>query len=413
MFLLHSIDAPTTALLFALGALALVSFCVWSVLLGHAATTMVRLPTAASGLGAAARDETVCVVVPAHNEAGCIGRLVDSLRAQDHPGAHFVLALDRCTDDTAEIARRHIAGDDRFEIVEITSCPDGWAGKVNAAGTGVSASKFAAGADLLVFTDADCVFHPGCLRSCSALLHERELDLLSLLSTLETRSWFDWVCQPAATLELIRQYPLLRANRPDASRRPFANGQFMMFRSEAYRSVGGHEAVHDALLEDIAFARLLSHPDHGLRTGLLLADGMVRCRMYDTWPQFRAGWKRIYTESLNKKSRRMQTASMKIRLVGTVLPLGSIAGVVASAALLPEAGVLGEIVLILSVLGGLAWLLGIAVVIRAGRAPLLSAPMQLAGAWLVGGILAEASRDLASGRPMRWGGREYVLEDRS
>lgn len=413
MFILHSIDAPTSAVLIALATLATGSTAVWAVLLCHTAKTVIRLPTGAAGLASPAGDEQVCVIVPAHNEAGCIGRLVDSLRAQDHPGARFVLALDRCTDDTAEIARTHIDGDDRFEIVEVTSCPDGWAGKVNAARTGVTESEFAADADLLVFTDADCVFHPGCLRSCSALLHERELDLLSLLSTLETRGWFDWVCQPAATLELIRQYPLLRANRPDATRRPFANGQFMMFRSKAYKSVGGHEAVHDALLEDIAFARLLSHPDHGFRTGLLLAGGMVRCRMYDTWPQFRAGWKRIYTESLNKKSRRMQTASMKIRLVGTVMPLGAMMGVVGSALLLPEAGALGEVVLILSALGVLAWLLGIAVVVRAGRAPLLSAPMQIVGAWLVGGILAEASRDLASGRPMRWGGREYVLEDRS
>jgi glycosyltransferase involved in cell wall biosynthesis len=413
MLILSAIDAPAAALLIVLATLSAATAAVWGVVLGHALRTIARLPTAAAGLAAPARDESVAVVVPAHNESGTIGRLVDSLRAQDHPGARFVLALDRCTDDTEAVARRHIADDDRFEIIEIDACPDEWAGKVNAAWTGVQRSRAAADADLLVFTDADCAFDPGCLRACAGLLHGRGLDLLSLLSTLETRGWFEWVCQPAATLELVRQYPLLRANRTDRTQRPFANGQFMMFRADAYHAVGGHEAVRDALLEDIAFARLLALPRHGYRTGLLLAGGMVRCRMYENWSQFRTGWKRIYTESLNRRSRRMRSASWRTRAVGTLLPLAS-AGCLA-AALAVETGEdpLGVIALASALAGLGLWVLGLAVVLASGRAPLPSLPLQIAGSWLVGGILAEGARDLASGTPTRWGGRAYVLEDRS
>lgn len=411
MLTLSAIAAP--ALLIALSVLAAACAVVWGVVLVHALLTALRLPTAAAGLAAAAREETVCVVVPAHNEAGCIGRLVDSFRAQDHPGARFVLALDRCTDDTAAIARDRIGGDARFEIVEIDACPDGWAGKVHAARAGVERSRGAADADLLVFTDADCAFHPGCLRATSALLHGRGLDLLSLLSTLETRGFFEWVAQPSATLELVRQYPLLRANRAGRSRRPFANGQFMMFRAGAYRAVGGHEAVRDALLEDIAFARLLSLPRHGLRTGLLLAGGMVRCRMYENGAQFRTGWKRIYTESLNRRSARMRAAAWRVRAMGTALPLAAAACLAAALVIDPADGALGDFALIAALAGLGAWAAAWAVVLVSGRAPLASLPLQVVGAWVVGGILSEGARDLASGTPVRWGGREYVLEDRS
>jgi GT2 family glycosyltransferase len=414
MFTLAVINTSLNTLLVVLTVLAIASAVVWGILLWHVLRTVVRLPTAAAGLDMDPGPGTsICVVVPAHNEQDSIERLIDSFKAQDHPDTHFVLALDRCSDNTAAVARERIAGDPRFEIIEISECPDGWAGKVNAAWTGVTKSRAAADADLLVFTDADCAFDPGCLRSCAALLHARGLDLLSLLSTLDTHAWFERVAQPTATLELMRQYPLTRANRTDDEQRPFANGQFMMFRADAYRAVGGHEAVHDALLEDIAFARLLALPRNGLRTGLLLADGMVRCRMYDTWDQFRTGWKRIYTESLNRRSQRMRSAVWRVRMMGTVLPAASVIALGISLFVDPETAPVRTTAIIASSIGLGLWAIGCGAIVRAGRAPLWTIPLQIVGAWLVGGILAEGARDLASGRPTRWGGREYVLEDRS
>ncbi len=414
MLTLNVIHLTLNTLLGILTILAIASAVVWGILLWHVLRTVFRLPTAAAGLEMDPGPQaSICVIVPAHNEQDSIGRLIDSLKAQDHPQARFVLALDRCTDETASVAREAIAADPRFEIIEIADCPDGWAGKVNAAWTGVQKSEAARDADLLVFTDADCAFDPGCLRACAALLHDRGLDLLSLLSTLDTVAWFERFAQPTATLELMRQYPLTRANRTDAVQRPFANGQFMMFRAKAYRAVGGHEAVHDALLEDIAFARLLALPRNGLRTGLLLANGMVRCRMYDTWDQFRTGWKRIYTESLNRRSLRMRSAAWRVRMMGTVLPAASALALIIALLVDPETVPVRSAAIIASSIGLGLWLIGCGTIVRAGRAPLWTIPLQMVGAWFVGGILAEGAHDLANGRPTRWGGREYVLEDRS
>ncbi len=184
----------------------------------------------------------VCVVVPAHNESRVIAGLVRSLRAETYPDMRVVLALDRCTDDTASLARAEIGDDRRFEIVEIDACPPEWVGKVHALHAGVTRSRGAADADYLLFADADTSFAPGCIAASLALMRERKLDLLSLLSTLSFDTWFERIVQPAATLELMRQYPLTLANAA-TDRRPFANGQFMLFTREAYEDIGGHEAV--------------------------------------------------------------------------------------------------------------------------------------------------------------------------
>ena len=59
-------------------------------------------------------------------------RVEQLLDAGFDSNAAFVLALDRYTDDTGAIARAAVGPDERFEVLEITECPDDWAGKVNA-----------------------------------------------------------------------------------------------------------------------------------------------------------------------------------------------------------------------------------------------------------------------------------------
>lgn len=366
------------------------------------------LPTARDGIAAAEEKppaEKACVIVPAHNEAGTIATLIDSLKAQDYDRLSFVLALDRCTDDTRGVAERAIDRDPRFEIIEIDHCPDDWAGKVNAAWTAYQRSSAAQAADSLLFTDADTKFDPACIRACLALARKRRLDMLSLFCTLRDDLWFERVVQTAAGFELARQYPLIRANTEDHQRRrPFANGQFMLFDAGAYRAIGGHEAVKDALLEDIAFARLLTF--RGMRSGLLLADNMVRCHMYDDWAQFRKGWKRIYTESANREPKRLRRYAHRAVLLGAVLPALVLAGGVALIAMAPVSANLPVLVLCASAL--VVWLCSLFMVYRRSGARVTDAIGFVVGSVLVASIYREARRDLVSGKPTSWGGREYV-----
>ncbi len=363
------------------------------------------LPNARDGIALAEQNvptQRVCVIVPCHNEAGNIGTLIQSLREQDYDRFRVVLALDRCTDDTLRVAREAIGGDDRFEIVEITQCPDDWAGKVHAAYSGFHESEHGRSAEVLLFTDADTWLDPGCVRACVALLNDRGLNFLSLLSTLSSKRWFERVVQPVTAFELARQYPLLRVNRDDEKQRAFANGQFMMFDVQAYRAIGGHEGVKSAILEDIAFARTIARK--GFKGGLLLANDMLRCRMYDSWEEYVRGWKRIYTESENREVRRLKRYARRTPGLCVGLPALSIGLIVFSIVHDDLYGMIG------GGLGCAAWLIGMGSVYRMSRAPLVDLFGALIGAFMTGWIFREAARDLMVGNPTQWGGKSYVRE---
>jgi hypothetical protein len=43
------------------------------------------------------------------------------------------------------------------------------------------------------------------------------------------------------------------------------------------------------------------------------------------------------------------------------------------------------------------------------HAPLWTAPLHIAGAWLTADLFADAARDVRAQTPTQWGGREYDL----
>jgi biofilm PGA synthesis N-glycosyltransferase PgaC len=61
---------------------------------------------------------TITVLIPAHDEEGCIAETLASLRSQSCPPARIVVVADNCSDATIPLARR--AGVDVFETVDNT-----------------------------------------------------------------------------------------------------------------------------------------------------------------------------------------------------------------------------------------------------------------------------------------------------
>lgn len=349
---------------------------------------------------------TVCVVVPAHNEERVIGRAVRSILAQDHPSLCVVFALDRCTDGTRAILDRAAAGDERVEIVEIDSCPDDWAGKTHALGQGVARSSAARAADLLLFLDADTEMAPSCVRSAVALLTESDSDLVSLLGRLSRDRWYERIVQPMTSLELMRQNPLFRVNRAH-SRTSFANGQFLLFRRSAYQAIGGHARVKDDLLEDLAFARALKQDERPWVVAL--AGTMLRVRMYGSWDAFHRGWKRIFIESAYRRPERLRVYARLVRIAYTLLPTLSLMALVSGAIAVTDGGGVAAVAALGAGGVGLgAWLVAMTMALAAQGASVASLIASPVGAWLTGGILAEAAVDLELNRPLPWGGRVYT-----
>jgi chlorobactene glucosyltransferase len=273
---------------------------------------------------------------------------------------------------------------------------------------GVALSPATDDADLLLFADADCWFEVGAMRAAVAMLARRNAAMLSLLPTLTSETWWERIAQPAAGMELIRQFPLDEINRREQPRR-FANGQFMLFRKRFYEQLGGHEAVKDALLEDLAFARrarsVVGHEHH---IAVLIADGLVRCRMYASLAEFRKGWKRIYAESAYNRAKRLQRDGVRLILTGVAMPLFAIACLGCSA--VPLAMGDRPLALAMQMVGWASTLViavSLARIYLTQRVGPLWAACYPVGAWITAGILREAARDARTSTPTEWGGMTY------
>ena len=351
-------------------------------------------------------EDMVSIIVPAHNEARIIERCARSLMAQEWSNLEIIFVADRCTDDTVSILRKATESDHRVRIIENHDCPESWAGKCNAARLG------AAGAcgRYLIFMDADTLSDPKLIRSAVTSAKARGSSMLSLLSKLTTDAIYERRTQTVASMLLLTLYPPDRVNRETDSR-PFANGQFMLFDREWYEKIGGHEAVRDDLLEDIAFARKIDAA--GGRVHLLSSEGLLVCSMYSSTTAFRRGWQRIFIESCRRKPIRMKRWAIRMRLLGVAGPLGCLLGLLLGAMTwsLGEAG-LGLATLVVSLL---------ALVIQAGvLAAIYRTFHQTAwnlwrfpmGCEDLARILGEGARVLQRGEPVTWGGRSYVLEAR-
>ena len=266
-------------------------------------------------------DASVSIVIPAHNEERVIDKCATSLRNQTHKNLQIIFVLDRCSDRTLEILQKHAKDDDRVSIIENDSCPEGWAGKCNAARIGASEAT----GEWLLFTDADTKFDKELVRCAVASAIKRNASLLSILSTLTITKTFERIAQPIASTFLVRQYPVDKVNREHRTR-PFANGQFLLFSRKAYEEIGGHEAVKEALLEDIAFAKKIDRHTGG-RVQLLFADGLLKCSMYPTFEAFKTGWKRIYIESHSRDVKKLRGSAITALVVGVLLPFVGILGI--------------------------------------------------------------------------------------
>ncbi len=404
------------ALVWTFGALAAVGGIYWAIVAWRVRRDGANRPSLTEGLtGSLAQWPSVSVVVPAHNEEGHAPWLLRTLMTQEYSGRlEVIFVADRCTDGTLaalERVKHECAGaGSRVTVMLIDNheCPADWAGKCNAAHQGA----LRATGERLLFTDADATFESGAVRAAVKLMGDRQLELLSVLSTVSVRHLFEAVVQPVAALHLMKLYPIARVNDP-VDPMPFANGQFMLFTREAYESIGGHHSVKDALLEDIAFARRVVRVRKG-RAGLFLSGGLVRVQMYETYAQFREGWRRIFIEACHRNPRRLRRYGVECMLLGS--------GLFAAAIISSLAGVAGwahgNAGLAVGGIGcGLAALLvqqltlwRIFELVGVPRAAALAYPY---ASFAVARIHWRAAKDLRLGKPVVWGGRSYVLETTS
>ena len=229
----------------------------------------------------------ISAIIPARDEEDNIEACVASLATQTEIG-EIIVVNDQSTDRTGEILARLSETVPKLKILESTSLPAGWIGKNHAVWLGVQHAN----CEWLLFSDADTVHLP-----CSAA---RALDdarvfqaaLVSYSPEQITGLLAERALIPFIYCRLARKFNFARVNDPslpDAA----ANGQFLLIRRDAYEKVGGHRAVADAVLEDVALARRIKQA--GFRLHFASGQGIAQTRMYRSFAALWQGWaKNLY-----------------------------------------------------------------------------------------------------------------------
>jgi glycosyltransferase involved in cell wall biosynthesis len=227
---------------------------------------------------------SISVIVPARNEEASLAACLASLVTQDGATFEIIVVDDHSTDRTLTIAESFVAANPgKVRVIEAGPLPDGWTGKNNAV---VAGARVARGAWLL-FTDADTLHQPGSLAGALKEAQDNQADMLSYSPEQIAVTFWERAVLPVVFAELARQYPPSKVSDP-SSAIVAANGQYILVKREAYDAVGGHAAIADSILEDVALARAVKKS--GRRIRFRYAADAVRTRMYRNFRQLRDGW---------------------------------------------------------------------------------------------------------------------------
>jgi glycosyltransferase involved in cell wall biosynthesis len=240
----------------------------------------------------------VSAILPAKDEEGNLAECLVSVRRQTYPNLEILVVDDRSTDRTGAIARGIAATDPRIRVLRIDRLPPGWTGKTHALYHAFSQAR----GQWLLFLDADTQHAPLSLAIMMEFARSHSAALVSLLPELRCETFWEQVVQPLAAITLMQSFPL-HAVHDRRSRLAFANGQYILVERSAYLAAGGHEAVRDRFVEDIALAERVKN--QGMPIRVALVQGIVSCRMYASLGQLIRGWSRILYGALGQSAWRL------------------------------------------------------------------------------------------------------------
>ncbi len=224
----------------------------------------------------------VSVIIPARNEADNIANVVASVLASNYQSLELLVVDDRSTDDTADILANFT--DTRLKVISGEQLPDGWFGKPWACSLGAAAAT----GRILVFTDADTTHHPDLIGHTVSALQSESIDLLTLTSQQISGSFWERIVMPQVWAMLGLRYSPASVSNATRPHQVVANGQFIAVTRESYDELGGHGAVHDQVVEDLALAQ--HYFRHGKRLRMMHGESLLATRMYRSLPAMIEGW---------------------------------------------------------------------------------------------------------------------------
>ena len=216
-----------------------------------------------------ARDLTV--LIPARNEARQLARTLGALKVQA-PELQVLVVDDRSDDGTAEVALA--VGLPRLRVIPGRPMVDGWTGKLWALDQGLAEVA----TPLTLLLDADIELCPGVIAALLEQRRTKDLQMVSLMATLETRGFWEKLLLPAFVYFFKLLYPFHLSN---SSFRWVAAGAggCVLIETNILREIGAFASLKDELIDDCALAAKVKAAGHRIWTGL--SHSAISHRRYD------------------------------------------------------------------------------------------------------------------------------------
>jgi glycosyltransferase involved in cell wall biosynthesis len=215
----------------------------------------------------------VSIIVPARNEEREIEEALQSLLHLDYPDYEVLVVNDRSTDSTGVILERMRMRYPQLDVATVVELPRGWLGKNHAMECGARV----AWGELLLFTDADIIMRPDCLRRAVTYLEREQLDFLPMTPDVEMPSWLlEAFLTVFVILFTLRTKPWkLRDPKSPAH---VGIGAFNLIRKSVYQAIGTHQAIAMRPDDDLKLGKLVKK--NGYVLDLLNGNGFLRVRWY-------------------------------------------------------------------------------------------------------------------------------------
>ena len=235
----------------------------------------------------------VSILIPARNEEDNILILLTSILEQDYQNYEVIILDDDSLDGTYDICAQFAAGHRAFRVIKGKELSGQWLGK------NYACHQLAqqANGDFLLFLDADDKIYKGLINSAVHRMYFRNLALLSLFTNQQMDTFAEKSVVPLMHYVLLNLLPLRLIYLSKSTSVAAASGQFMLFNAQIYRQYEWHKVTKDKIVEDVQIMKQVKSARFNSES--LLANGLISCRMYKTYPEAINGFGKNFLAAFN------------------------------------------------------------------------------------------------------------------
>jgi glycosyltransferase involved in cell wall biosynthesis len=236
------------------------------------------------------------IFIPARNEETNIQNVINSILQSDYKNYKIFVLDDNSTDNTNRVVKELIKNNRNIELINGKPLPENWIGKNWACHQLSQKSE----SEFKLFIDADVTLDRKAISFAINIMQKREADLLSIFPSQKIKNLGEQLVVPIMDWILLTFLPLSRVFYSNKKSLSAANGQFMLFRAQAYKQFGGHKTIKNKIVEDIEVARGFKALNKRVVT--LSGNNLVQCHMYNGFFESVNGFTKNFYSGINANS---------------------------------------------------------------------------------------------------------------